>query len=242
MSLSNEQLEELKQFDAPTISNAIESFDIRSRAAGFMSPKIRCILPYDKPMIGYACTAKMSALQPPTAEQSSLMRLFFEELGAAPAPSIAVIQDLDPDPVGSLWGEVNASSAKVLGCVGVVTNGGVRDLKEVEELEFGYFASCVLVSHAYDHLETVGGPVEVGGLTVHPGDLVFTDRHGVIQIPHDVAPKLADACRHAIWAEEPVTLNCRKRFGQEVTVEELWKWREEMARRRSRKQISGSAS
>jgi regulator of RNase E activity RraA len=235
MRLSTEQLEELKEFDAPTVSNAIEGFDVRSRVEGFMNSRIRCILPYDRPTIGYACTATMSSLQAPSAEQSRLMRRFFEMLETTSVPSVAVIQDLDPEPVGSLWGEVNVSTAKLLGCAGVITNGGVRDLKEVEALEFGYFASCVLVSHAYDHLVEVGGPVEVGGLVVNPGDLLFGDRHGVVHIPHQVAPELADACRHALWAEEPVTLNYRKRFGQKVTVEELWRWREEVAERRSRK-------
>jgi regulator of RNase E activity RraA len=200
-----------------------------------MSPQIRSILPCDQPTIGFACTAKMSALEPPTAEQRSLMRLFFEQLAASSMPSIAVIQDLDSHPIGSLWGEVNVSSAKIMGCVGVVTNGGVRDLEEVQALGFGYFASCVLVSHAYDHLEEVGKPVSVGGLTVHPGELIFADSHGVIQIPHEVAPTLADACRRALWSEEPVTRNCRKRFGEKVTVDELWKWREEMAQRRNQK-------
>lgn len=233
MALTTEQLEDLKEFDAPTISNAIEGFNVRSRAEGFMSPHVRCVLPCNRPIIGYACTAKMSALKPPTAEQSALMRRFFEALKATPPPSLAVIQDLDPQPVGSLWGEVNVSSAKLLGCTGVITNGGVRDLEEVEALEFGYFASCVLVSHAYDHLVEVGGTVLVGGLAVHPRDLLFADQHGVVHIPHEIAPKLADACRHALWAEEPVTLNCRKHFGKDVSVEELWRWREEMARRRS---------
>jgi regulator of RNase E activity RraA len=235
MSLSREQLEELQQFDAPTISNAIEAFGVRSRTEGFMGPGIRSVFPADPPVIGYACTARMSALEPPTAEQSALLRRFFERLAASPAPSMAVIQDLDPEPVGSLWGEVNVSSAKLLGCAGVVTNGGVRDLKEVQSLQFGYFASCVLVSHAYDHLVEVGKSVEVGGLTVHPGDLLFADRHGVILIPEEIAPELAEACRHALWAEEPVTTNCRERFGQKVTVEQLWAWREEMAARRERK-------
>lgn len=233
MTLSRQQLEELKQFDAPTVSNGIETFDVRSRTEGFMSSRIKCILPCDQPTIGYACTAKMSALKPPTPEQGGLMRLFLEKLADSPSPSLSVIQDLDPEPIGSLWGEVNVSSAKLLGCVGAITNGGVRDLKEVQELGFGYFASCVLVSHAYDHLEEIGVPVEVGGLIVHPGDLLFADRHGVIQIPHEVAPKLADACRHALWAEQPVTQNCRKHFGQKIELEELWKWREEMVRRRA---------
>jgi regulator of RNase E activity RraA len=42
------------------------------------------------------------------------------------------------------------------------------------------------------HLVDFGAPVEVGGLTVHPGDLLHADEHGVLLIPESVAPFLAD--------------------------------------------------
>ena len=60
-TLTKAQLEELREFDTPTVSNAIESFKIRSRTEGFMGPEIKCILPCEKPIIGYVCTAKISA-------------------------------------------------------------------------------------------------------------------------------------------------------------------------------------
>jgi regulator of RNase E activity RraA len=233
--LTKEQLEELREFDSPTVSNAIESFDIRLRTEGFMGPEIKCIIPYQKPMIGYACTAKMSALTPPTPEQAELIYDYYANVKATPSPSIAVIQDIDPSPIGSFWGEVHSSVHKALGCVGVITNGGVRDLNEVEALEFGYFASCVLVSHAYDHIEQYDCPVKIGGLTVHPGDLLHADKHGVVLIPHEIAPELAQACRRALYAEEPVVKGCRAKFEVGVEIEELRQWREEMKRRRARR-------
>jgi 4-hydroxy-4-methyl-2-oxoglutarate aldolase len=233
--LTKEQLEELREFDSPTISNAIERFDIRPRTEGFMGPEIKCIIPYPKPMIGYACTAKMSALKPPTPEQAELIYAYYAKVKSTPAPTIAVIQDIDPSPIGSLWGEVHASIHKALGCVGTITNGGVRDLDEVKGLGFGYFASCVLVSHAYDHLEEYDCLVEIVGLTVNPGDLLHADKHGVVLIPHEIAPELAQACRKALYAEEPVVKGCRGKFDVGVDIEELRQWREEMKRRRAEK-------
>jgi regulator of RNase E activity RraA len=144
-----------------------------------------------------------------------------------------VIQDVDPVPTGSFWGEVHASVHKALGCVATITNGGVRDLAEVKNLGFGYFASCVLVSHAYVHVEEFGCPVTFGGLTVHPGDLLHADQHGVILIPHEIAPELAQVCRNIQYAEEPVLKGCRERFETGVELDELKTWREEMQRRRA---------
>jgi regulator of RNase E activity RraA len=78
-----------------------------------------------------------------------------------------------------------------------------------------------------------GGPVDVGGITINPGELVFADKHGVIVIPDKVAPYLAEACRAAADAEIPVLSNCRNYFGKLVPMEDLMKWRAEMVKLRN---------
>jgi 4-hydroxy-4-methyl-2-oxoglutarate aldolase len=233
--LSKEQIEELKSFDTPTVSNAIERFNIRSRVLGHMGPKIKSIFPEKPPMVGYACTAKVSAAQAPTDEQKELIYRYYKSILDCEGPPIAVIQDVDESPIGSFWGEVQANTHKALGCRGVVTNGGVRDLDEVKELGFNYFASCVLVSHGYIHVEQVGVPVHFGGLTVRPGDLLHADKHGVLLIPEEIAGKLADACRLAQEAEIPVLDGCRNTEDGKLTIDQLRKWRTEMAALRAGK-------
>ena len=102
-----------------------------------------------------------------------------------------LIQDLDqPVAVGSFWGEVNANVHKALGAIGTITRGGVRDLDEMRHTGFKAFASAVLVSHAYVHIEEFGGPVQIGRLTVQPGDLVHADQHGTLVVPAEIARDL----------------------------------------------------
>jgi regulator of RNase E activity RraA len=188
--LTASELEALRAITTPTIANAIETFRVRPHSEGFMDHTIRCMFPELGPMIGYAVTAKISARErSDTAIPPWDMWAMMESV---PKPRVVVIEDLDyPQPVGSYWGEVNGSVYKALGCAGVVTNGGVRDLDEVRATGFHFFASCVLVSHAYVHLEEVGTAVRVGGLTVQPGDLLHADQHGVCSIPLDVARDVA---------------------------------------------------
>lgn len=228
--LTPEQLEELKKIDSPTISNAIELFNVRPRSEGFMLSNIKCILPSATPIVGYACTAKISALHPPTPEQRALSIKYYEMIKNHPG-CITVIQDVDPQPIGSYWGEVQASIHKALKCVGLITNGGVRDLDAVERIGFGYFASCVLVSHAYVHLVDYDCPVEVGGITVKPGDLIHADKHGVVIIPNEIAHKVVEACRLVEYAEAAVIEECKKRFDTGVEIEELKQWFAEMGKR-----------
>ena len=59
--LSAEQLEALRRFNSPTISNAIEIFNVRKRNVGFLPHTIRCMFPDMPPIVGYAVTAQTRA-------------------------------------------------------------------------------------------------------------------------------------------------------------------------------------
>jgi 4-hydroxy-4-methyl-2-oxoglutarate aldolase len=190
--LAPKQIEELRKISTPTISNAIETFDVRPRNEGFMNPEIKCILPELGAMVGYAATGTFMASRPGVEDEEGMDRQLWKHVLSIPAPRIVVVQDIDnPPAVGSLWGEVNGTIFKALGCVGTITNGGVRDLDEVRAMGFHFFASCVIPSHAYVHVVETGKPVNIGGLTVRPGDLIHADQHGVVTIPHEIAAEVA---------------------------------------------------
>ncbi|MDL2274404.1 RraA family protein [Oscillospiraceae bacterium OttesenSCG-928-G22] len=232
--LTAAELAKLKEFDAPTVANAIEAFGIRPNTAGFMAPGMLQRTCFGEPMVGYAATAKVSASSPGTAENEETLLSYYEAVGAMPGPVIAVIKDVDEAPVGSFWGEVQSTVHKSLGAVGTLTDGGVRDLDAVEEMGFCFFSTCLLVSHAYIHMESFGEPLDILGLTVRPGDLLFCDVHGVVQIPEEIAPKLADMCRVVAEAEYPVLNPARAAIaaGRTPSKEELRAWRKEMSRQR----------
>lgn len=215
--LPPETLAALRSFSSPTVCNAIETFGVRPRTDGFMDSTISCRFPELGPMVGYAVTAKIRARVAPQDDVHHTS--IWAEFAKTPKPWVIVIEDLDwPDPIGAYWGEVNASTYAALGAIGVVTNGGVRDLAEVRPTGFHFFGSCILVSHAYAHVVEVGAPVTVGGLTVRPGDLLHGDMHGVTSIPIEIAERLPDACRAIETAERKVIDYARS---GSVSVEEL---------------------
>jgi regulator of RNase E activity RraA len=189
-------LDRLREFTSPTVANAIEVFGVRPRNEGFMRPEIRCVFPNLGVMVGYAVTLKIRAASPGVAGEAIHPSVHWDKIQQVPAPRVVVVEDLDdPAGLGSFWGEVNGNLHRALGCIGVVTNGGVRDLQEVEALRFHFFAQHISVSHAYVHIVEVGTPVRVGGLAVRPGDLLHGDRHGVTNIPLDLAAKIPEGVK-----------------------------------------------
>ena len=209
-------LDEISKLDTPTIANILEPLDIRPWTEGFTDQTINCMFPEFGTRVGYAVTLEMAARR----KAGEVPRDdYWQAILDTPAPRIVVIHDRDyPEPVGSFWGEVQANICLGLDCVGAVTDGGVRDLPIVRELGFQFHATTALVSHAYVHVESVGDPVTVGGLTVNPGDLLATDEHGVIQIPIDVAPRLPELAI-AAGAREAVMISAAR--GGNVAVQTL---------------------
>lgn len=208
--LTADELEALARWPTPAISNAIETFNVRSRNTGFMGPEIVCRFPELPPIVGYAATCKIRASIPPDQDPEAIPpATWWEHIESIPAPRIVVIQDMDQPPRGSFWGEVNANIHRALGCLGVITDSGVRDLDEVRDLGFQFLAKEVLVSHAYVHIVEVGKPVTVGGLTVNPGDLLHADQHGAMNIPHDIARDVPAAAQ-AVEDRERAIINYAK--------------------------------
>ncbi len=191
--MNQRDLDALKAWPTPAISNAIELFNVRDHSEGFMLPQIQCRFPHLEPMIGYAVTGMISAASPEGPRVSPMA--WWDEIRKYPKPRVIVLHDIDYPVVGSFWGEVNANIHRALACVGTVTDGSVRDLDEVEELGFHFYSSCVTVSHAHVHMIGFGMPVTVGGLCVKPGDLVMGDKHGVISIPSEIAKDVPQAAK-----------------------------------------------
>jgi len=189
--LARDVLDALRQYDTCTIANAIEQFRVRLRNEGFTRPGLHCATGGAPRMIGYAATCRVRSAEPPMSGTAFVDRTdWWETISGFPAPRIAVIQDLDAPHGGSTVGEVHAAILKALECEGLTTNGAVRDLPGVARMQFPMFAAAVSVSHAYMHIVEFGAPVEIFGLPVHSGDLLYADAHGVVSIPPAVAARV----------------------------------------------------
>ncbi len=210
--LTPDQLDELKAFDTPTISNALEllGFRERDRNEGILSARIQSVFPHFPPMVGYAATLLFETRQPPRGKFQADREDYWRYVLSAPKPTVTVGQDIDPAPAGgSLWGEVQANIHRALGCVGVVLEGAIRDLDPLEALHYPAFAREIVVGHAWAHIVDYGLPVTVGDVLVHPGDLIHADRHGVLVIPREAASQVAAGCRAIIDAERPLIAVCQ---------------------------------
>jgi len=209
--LNEDEFRSLQALDSCAVANAIERFQVQLRNEGHTMDELACRFPEMPPVLGYAMTLKVRSGTPPTKG-----KVFFENtdwwnaLLAVPSPRILVIQDMDRIPgAGALVGEVHASILKSLGCIGVMTNGAVRDLHRIKPLGFQMFSGSLSVSHAYSHLIRIGGAVQIGGLEISPGDLLHGDYHGIVRVPKELASRIPATAAALRQKEEEIIAYCQ---------------------------------
>lgn len=205
--MNTELLDLLNSVDTPTVCNAIEVAQGRRGFNRFTRGTMLASDPAAGAMVGYARTARISALAPPTepADVIKTRRMdYYRYMSEGPRPALTVVEDVDyPNAIGAYWGEINTTVHKGLGLSGALTNGVMRDLGDLPD-DFPVVAGSVGPSHGFVHVKEIDTPVKIFGLDIHPGDLVHADRHGALVIPEDVIPVLASAIGKLLETEKLV--------------------------------------
>jgi regulator of RNase E activity RraA len=182
----------LEQYDSPTVANAIETFKVRDRTDGYIGGYVKPM--YDSGvMVAQALTVTIGQKPGQVAPRDGYWAMW-EALEQMPKPAVIVMQDVSGAPERyACAGEVMATMAKRLGAVGMVVDGGLRDLKEVEALGFHYFAAFPVVSHGNFEILDVGIPIQLDGQEIRTGDILHGDVNGIVVVPNDILDGLESA-------------------------------------------------
>lgn len=202
--IDSELLKVLQSIDTPTVCNAIEVAQGRRGFSEFTRGTMICSAPQTPPMVGFAKTAKIAALNPPTESQEVIQRRrmdYYRYMSKAPRPAVAVIEDIDyPDCIGAYWGEINTKVHKGFGISGALTNGVFRDLGDLAK-DFPVVGGSIGPSHGFVHVREIETEVNIFGLRITPNELIHADQHGAVVIPSSVINALLGAIQKLLKAE-----------------------------------------
>ena len=191
-----EMMEELKNFDTPSITNVVATYPKNPLCLGLYNPwsenwytdqSIRCMYPELGRTVGYAVTC-VYGLPDPSFNRLSFMDVV-DALDASPKPTILVFEQKFPPEIAGkvgLAGGNMTSAMKALGCVGAVSNGPSRDIDEIRDMGgFQYLLSGATAGHGDQAVHAVEVPVSVGGMDVAPGEIIHMDENGAVKFPAD---------------------------------------------------------
>jgi len=189
------QLEQLQEYDTALLANLLGLVDTTPTHLVYMSNKIRSLLPEIGPTVGRAVTCELDS-STPDHEADGSNDGFWEqiaEMEAEAAPTIWVVSCVGSRPRHEcVLGDGMGKALRAAGCVGVVTDGGVRDLEGLRSIAFGAYGTGVTIHHCRLRMRRLGVPVDVGGITVSPQDVIHAGPEGVIRIPESAVSTLLD--------------------------------------------------
>ena len=191
--------EQLKPLSAAILSDIVDSLGLKRRA---MRPFVR---PLDEAqvMVGRARTGLY-------------MPAYALRDGENPYEiEIALVDDLQPQEVVVLacngpseriapWGELLTTAAQVRGAAGCVTDGLVRDVRQIRAMHFPVFHGGIgpLDTKGRARMVDRDVRVECGGVSIDPGDLVFGDVDGVVVIPRSHEHAVMDLALEKVRGED----------------------------------------
>jgi regulator of RNase E activity RraA len=214
--VTTEEINSLAEWDTPALTNALDSLQLRADNAGHSDGTLVRVTGRS-PMVGRAVTARMVARHP--GEDGIPVSRLHALIDDGDGPVVVVVEDCDDPPgAGAFLGEVNGSLLAALRIAGVVTNGRVRDVNELRQFEYPVYAQGLCVARSYMRLIEVGTVVSVAGMTIHPGDILHGDEHGVLQIPPAALPEILEKAELIREDEQKVVGWSRS---DEFTVEDL---------------------
>ena len=124
----------------------------------------------------------------------------------------------------AVWGELASWSCKMKEIAGVVIDGGIRDVEDIQEMQFPAFARYITSAAGEPKgFGEINVEIECGGLKVAPGDWIVGDDNGVMIIPKDKAQEMANRAMDVLERENRIREEI-KRGSTLSKVLQLKKW------------------
>jgi regulator of RNase E activity RraA len=191
--LTRDLLKQLAEFDTPLLANTIGFIDPEPAHKFYLGGAIQSITPQLGPTVGVAYTIELDSSTPEGVPELDDFWRQIEQMENEDLPVVWVVKAVGSRPDHEcVIGDGMAKTLAAAGCVGLVTDGGARDVAGLLTVPFAVYCRGRVIHHCHMRFRHPNAPVDVGGITIRPGDVIHADSGGVIRIPHSCVETLPE--------------------------------------------------
>lgn len=188
-------LETLRNFDTALLANTLSHVDPKLAHEIYLSGSIKSVTPCLGPTVGVAVTCQLDSSTPGGEASVDEYWRQLEEIDRMEEPVVWVVKTVGSRPEHEcVLGDGMAKVLHAAGCIGVVTDGGVRDVAGLLTIPFAAYSKGTTIHHCALRFGNAGREVELGGVTIRTGDIIHANSEGLIRIPRsylDILPENA---------------------------------------------------
>lgn len=188
-------LQQLAEFDTALLANLLAFVDSTPTHLSYMSNKTRALILDVGPTVGVAVTCELDTSTPDDQTDGDTEAFWQQlaEMESMDVPTVWVVSCVGSRPDHEcILGDGMGKLLRASGCVGAVTNGGARDLDGLRSIGFAVYGTGVTIHHCKMRVRSIGLPVDIGGITISPGDIIHANTEGVIRIPDRAVTKMLE--------------------------------------------------
>jgi 4-hydroxy-4-methyl-2-oxoglutarate aldolase len=224
-------IEQLREFETPLITEGMGLMGCTDSENHYLGREIKLLTQFSTPVVGIAMVFVVDTSTPGhKADMEDYWRAL-QIIEDSPVPQIAVMKS-----TGSrlqhecVLGDGMAKTLKACGSAGLITDGGIRDIRQIDRAGYPVFASGAVANHSSMVYKLSQEPVSISGISIKNGDLVHGNSDGITIIPQQYHRGIVSACIasrdfetkvHTFWRRTEKTLAQKRTFVMQMVEERI---------------------
>ena len=191
-------LERLRLLYPAVVADCLDRLGYRQQV---MAPHIRPLYPEAR-IAGFAMTVHCIEVDQLPVDADNYYKGELQAVDSLQPGDVMVVSRSN----ASYWGELLATASRFRGAAGIVADAYTRDTQMLISMQFPTFVAGILATDSLGRIDVdqVGVPIECGGVTVSPNDLVLADYDGVVVVPGEVAEEAISRAEEKVSGENLV--------------------------------------
>jgi regulator of RNase E activity RraA len=191
------QIDRLGNLYTAVVADCLDRLGYRAQA---LAPRIRPLYPAAK-VAGFAATVRCIevGVESIPADRADYYKGELAAVESLRRGDVMVVSKAGP----CFWGELLATASRYRGARGIVIDGYTRDTGPLIEMAFPTFVAGISPVDSLGRIDVaeIGVPIDCGGVSVRPGDLVLADHDGIVVVPAEVADEILNAAEEKVSGE-----------------------------------------